>query len=116
MSEEKLKPCPFCGGEWLQNHPTSRDKCAMTSIPVLEELNNNRWTKEQAIYAWNTRRNESSLLKVVEEMENSLKRSRPWVALKAKQMGNAIMHGMVREIDAALSSLNKWRESNKLAS
>lgn len=67
-----LLPCPFCGGQWIPNHPKMADTAPYTSTPKLEELtgggwrvscygcgvgtwNNLKYTKEQAIMAWNTR-------------------------------------------------------------
>ena len=68
-----LLPCPFCGGQFIPQHPKMAPMWKSTSCPKLEELtaggwrvccygcgvqtwDNLRYTKEQAIAAWNTRR------------------------------------------------------------
>lgn len=70
-----LLPCPFCGGKHIPEHPNMARRWPCTSQPCLEELaepyeggwrvccygcgvqtwNNLRYTREQAIAAWNTR-------------------------------------------------------------
>lgn len=70
-----LLPCPFCGGNHIPEHPKMAEWWPMTSQPCLEELaepyegswrvccygcgvqtwNNLKYTREQAIAAWNTR-------------------------------------------------------------
>lgn len=70
-----LLPCPFCAGQYIPAHPKMMLQAPATSAPVLEELsedysrgwrvscygcgvgtwNNLRYTREQAIAAWNTR-------------------------------------------------------------
>lgn len=68
----ELKPCPFCGGQFLRDHPAMANQMSFTSAPKVEELTAGGWrvscygcgvktwdnlnyTREQAITAWNTR-------------------------------------------------------------
>jgi hypothetical protein len=67
-----LKPCPFCGGKFMPEHPKMKHCMPYISAPITEELTEGGWrvtcygcgigtwnhlnyTKEQAIEAWNTR-------------------------------------------------------------
>jgi hypothetical protein len=67
-----LLACPFCGGQHIPEHPKMKEQWPCTSQPKLEELteggwrvtcygcgvgtwNNLKYTKEQAVAAWNTR-------------------------------------------------------------
>lgn len=54
MTDKKLKPCPFCGGEAkVRNFISGRDvhcKNCYASVKILD-------SKEEAIKAWNTRTN-----------------------------------------------------------
>jgi uncharacterized protein with PIN domain len=68
----ELLPCPFCGGQFIPEHPKMAGSPPFRSVPRLEELLEGEWrvccygcgvqtwdqmeyTKEQAIAAWNTR-------------------------------------------------------------
>ena len=68
-----LLACPFCGGQFIPEHPKMAEMSPYTSQPKLEELTDGGWrvccygcgvqtwdnmkyTREQAIAAWNTRR------------------------------------------------------------
>lgn len=69
----ELLPCPFCGGDYIPDHPKMRQVAPMTSKPCLEELTDNRgwrvccygcgvqtWnnlkaTRPEAVAIWNTR-------------------------------------------------------------
>lgn len=68
-----LLACPFCGGQFIPEHPKMAGAWPFTSQPKLEELTEGGWrvtrygcgvgtwenlkyTKEQAVAAWNTRR------------------------------------------------------------
>lgn len=65
MSETKLKPCPFCGGEAkaLRNiHNYYIVKCSKCSISTLQ-----RGKKAEAINAWNTRKPIDRILERLEE-------------------------------------------------
>jgi len=56
MSDEKLKPCPFCGGEAAVKSRTAYDYVIMCrDCYVNDESNNWSQTKEEAIDAWNRR-------------------------------------------------------------
>ena len=54
MTDKKLKPCPFCGGEAkVRNFISGRDvhcKNCYASVKILD-------SNEEAIKAWNTRTN-----------------------------------------------------------
>lgn len=106
MSDDKLKPCPFCGhdakffrcGHLKVRLPDcvscSNDDCPATTLEC---------TREE----WNARPRESSFLKVVEEMEKAL-RSYKW-----ESELNMYVCSDIGKVGSALAFLNKWREENK---
>jgi hypothetical protein len=68
-----LLPCPFCAGQYIADHPNMKGSRPAISQPKLEELtvggwrvtcygcgvgtwNTLKYTREEAIAAWNTRR------------------------------------------------------------
>lgn len=66
MSEIKLLPCPFCGGEaelnlFLGNYLVTCTECPGATAPIRGT------TKEEAIEAWNTRK---PMQEIVERLEN----------------------------------------------
>lgn len=69
MNEERLKPCPFCGGEGNVSLNTcygfvpwcSNEDC------ILNENTKGFSTKEEAIETWNTRK---PMERIVERLEN----------------------------------------------
>ena len=72
MSDEKLLPCPFCGGEAeLMRFP----KCDRKYVVICENkqcmasVGNYSYTKEEAIKAWNTRKPMERIVERLEELK-----------------------------------------------
>lgn len=85
VSSTALLACPFCGGQWIPEHPKMHGLMPYTSAPKLEELMEGGWgvtcygcgvgtwdklkyTKEQAVAAWNTRRQANKV--IIDSHEN----------------------------------------------
>lgn len=68
MSETRLKPCPFCGGEaevnlFLGNHCVTCNHCMGAIFP------GKGMTREEAIGYWNTRKPMERIVERLEELE-----------------------------------------------
>lgn len=81
MSNDKLKPCPFCGGDAFEYKPTAKkgdDYVEWTRfypIAMCDSCNANiagvdhDWTCKTAVVKWNTRNNDDMKAKIIEAVE-----------------------------------------------
>ena len=102
MSEIKLKPCPFCGGEARINKGHSRlaewytvscSKCHVTQTV--------RYIKpEKAIEAWNTRADADIRAKTIDDCMNEIRE----YAINAYdwEIGGELAHGKIGHIQEGL--------------
>jgi len=77
VSEEKLKPCPFCGSE-ASHWPYGGDyhneyiNCSKCDAQIGEPVS---WPAKEVIKQWNTRINPTPATELVEEVKREIERS-----------------------------------------
>ncbi len=88
MSEEKLKPCPLCGGNAILGNLVDIDdyyvSCSNRKCQLQQIAN---YTPKSAVDAWNARPAEDALLaalKAWKEYESSIAPSMSWNELEAQ--------------------------------
>lgn len=69
MSDTKLKPCPFCGGEAIVYEDNEYDKYSIGCKNCCDCEPITKWTrKKEAIALWNTRK---PMERIVERLEEA---------------------------------------------
>lgn len=69
MSDERLKPCPFCGGE-ATIHKSKFGYGVMCKTPFCCNLTSTHDTKKEAIKTWNTRKPMERIVERLEQAES----------------------------------------------
>ena len=93
MSEIKLKPCPFCGGEaQVMRFPRCDRKYVVICGNELcyASIGNYSVTKEEAIQAWNTRKPMDAIVEALNDagnqrVENAFGGREEWEAIAYRQ-------------------------------
>ena len=67
MSDERIKPCPFCGGEAVI-HKSKFGYGVMCKTPFCCNLTSTHDTKKEAIKTWNTRKPMERIVTDLEEL------------------------------------------------
>ena len=101
MNEERLKPCPFCGGEGNVSLNTcygfvpwcSNEDC------ILNENTKGFSTKEEAIETWNTRK---PMERIVERLENEKGFEVFVFSVSSRNCGNSYKIGYETGINEAI--------------
>lgn len=95
MSEIKLKPCPFCGGEAILDREDIFCDCCHVSMRIDDricnrEAENYTQAVEQTIEAWNTRKPMDAIVEALNDagnqrVENAFGGREEWEALAYRQ-------------------------------